>query len=87
MQQPLKMPKNTTNITWNDITRDSEVHSYLSESRIEWKLIIELSLWMGGFYERLVGITKIALKKGYWETLFNSYPTTNHHHRSSSSNK
>ena len=44
MQQPLKMPKNTTNITWNDITRDREVHSYLSESRIEWKLIIELSL-------------------------------------------
>ena len=42
----------------------------------------ELSPWMGGFYERLVGITKMALKKDYFERLFNSYRTTNHHHRS-----
>ena len=39
------------------------MHSYLSENSIEWKFVIELSPWMGGFYKRLVGITKMALKK------------------------
>ena len=53
----------TMDILWNDITRDCEVHSYLSEDSIEWKFIIELSLWMGGFCERLVRIKKMALKK------------------------
>ena len=38
-----KATKNTIDIAWNDITRDREVHSYLSENRIEWKFIIELS--------------------------------------------
>ena len=46
-----KAAKNTINIAWNDITRDPEVHRYLSENSIEWKFIIELSPWMGGFYE------------------------------------
>ena len=30
---------------------------------IEWNLIVELVSWMGGFYERLVGTVKGALKK------------------------
>ena len=38
-----KAAKNAIDIAWNDITRDREVHSYLSENRIEWKFIIELS--------------------------------------------
>ena len=58
-----KAAKNAIDIAWNDITRDCEVHIYLSKNRIEWKFIIELSTSMGGFYERLVGITKISLKK------------------------
>ena len=58
-----KAAKNAIDIAWNDILRDHEVHSYLSKNRIEWKFIIELSPWMGGFYQRLVGITKMALKK------------------------
>ena len=58
-----KAAKNTIDTAWNDIARDREVHSYLSKNRIEWKFIIELSPWMEGFYERLVGITKTALKK------------------------
>ena len=57
-----KAAKNVIDIAWNDITRGREVHSYLSENRTEWKFIIELSPWIGGFYERLVGITKTALK-------------------------
>ena len=53
-----KVAENTIDIAWNDITKDREVYSYLNENRIEWKFIIELFPWMGGFYQRLVGITK-----------------------------
>ena len=42
---------------------DPEVNSYMSNERIKWSFIKELSPWMGGFYERLVGTTKMALKK------------------------
>ena len=38
---------------------------YLSKHGIHWKFIVELALWMGGFYERLVGLTKRAI----WKTL------------------
>ena len=42
---------------------DPEVQTYSSNQRIKWKFIVELSPWMGGFYERLIGVTKRALKK------------------------
>ena len=76
-----KAAKNAIDIAWNDITRDREVHSYLSENRIEWKFIIELSL-DGRVLRKTCGNNKNSIKKDYWETIFNSYPTTNHHHRS-----
>ena len=60
MQQPLKLQR-IQSISLGMTSPGT--HSYLSKNRIEWKFIIELSSWMGGFYERLVGITKIALKK------------------------
>ena len=48
---------------WQKILRDAEVQSYVSAQGITWLFINELSPWMGGFYERLIGITKMALKK------------------------
>ncbi|XP_070543823.1 uncharacterized protein [Ptychodera flava] len=39
------------------------VKSYLANRRIDWKFIPKRTPWFGGFYERLIGITKIALKK------------------------
>ena len=44
------------------ITND-DVDDYLSKQGIQWKLIVELAPWMGGFYERLIGLTKRALRK------------------------
>ena len=58
-----KAAKNTIDLAWENIVDDPQVQSYLSQKRIKWKFIIELSPWIGGFYEKLVGTTKTALKK------------------------
>ncbi|XP_057305456.1 uncharacterized protein LOC130642387 [Hydractinia symbiolongicarpus] len=58
-----KAAKETIDLAWKSTINDPTVHSYLANERIEWSFIIELSPWMGGFYERLVGTTKMALKK------------------------
>ena len=41
----------------DSLVGDPSVHSYLSDQRIKWSFIIELSPWMGGFYERLIGMS------------------------------
>ena len=48
---------------WNEVVNDPDVQSYISNEGIYWKCIIEYSPWRGGFYERLVGLTKRSLKK------------------------
>ena len=58
-----KASKKIIDTAWKDAINDPQVQSYLSEKGIKWNFIIELSPWMGGFYERLVGTTKMALKK------------------------
>ena len=50
-------------MAWEKVLNDPSVHTYLSDLRIKWSLIIELSPWMGGFCELLVGITKMSLRK------------------------
>ena len=42
---------------------DKEVSEFVAYQGIQWKFITELAPWMGGFYERLIGLTKRALKK------------------------
>jgi hypothetical protein len=39
------------------------VQEFSTNAGIEWKFIPELSPWMGGFYERLVGVVKSSLRK------------------------
>ena len=58
-----KATKNEVGMAWEKVADDPSVHSYLSDLRIKWLFIIELSPWMGGFYESLVGITKMSLRK------------------------
>ena len=43
--------------------KTKEVLAYLREKLIEWKFILEKSQWWGGFYERLIGLTKISILK------------------------
>ena len=58
-----KATKNAVDMALEKVLNVPSVHSYLSDLRIKWSFIIELSLWMGGFYELLVGITKMSLRK------------------------
>ena len=40
-----------------------ELQEWLKHHRCEWKFIPSRSPWMGGFWERLIGMTKMCLKK------------------------
>ena len=72
---------------WKDIINDPQVHSYHSyhsEKRVKRSFIIHLSPYKGGFYERLVGTTKMALKIsiGMMSTACDPNTITNHHNSS-----
>ena len=51
------------NKAWSEVLASSEVNDYVVKQEIHWKFIVDLAPWMGGFYERLVGLTKRALRK------------------------
>ena len=40
-----------------------EIKDFLRKKDIKWEFILEKSPWWGGFYERLIGIKKLCLKK------------------------
>ena len=43
--------------------KSTEIKDFLRKKDIKWEFILEKSPWWGGFYERLIGITKLCLKK------------------------
>ena len=53
-----KTASKVLDLVWKDVIRCEEVQDYVSNSRIKWSFIVELAPWMGGFYERLVGLVK-----------------------------
>ena len=58
-----KLADKTLHLIWKDIMTSEEIQSYFSGGGIKWSFIVELSPWMGGFYERLVGLVKRSLRK------------------------
>jgi len=58
-----KLAGKTLNTLWEHVKKSDDVQSYVSSSGINWHFIVELAPWMGGFYERLVGIVKRSLRK------------------------
>jgi len=60
---------------WRNVHQDEAVLSFFSYEAIEWRFTTALAPWKGGFYERLVGVVKRALRKGmgqrvlYWDKL------------------
>ncbi|XP_074657129.1 uncharacterized protein LOC141910297 [Tubulanus polymorphus] len=45
------------------IYRDTKVHNFLSRKNVDWKFIVKRGPWYGGFWERLIGLTKSSLMK------------------------
>ncbi len=45
------------------ICQDAEINGFLNFPRVRWHFILKRAPWLGGFYRRLVGITKNVLKK------------------------
>ena len=58
-----KLVKTAIDKAWKETISHHEVQSYTANQGTEWNFIVELAPWMGGFYERLVGTVKGALKK------------------------
>ena len=48
---------------WGEILTEDDVISYATNQNIHWDFNVELAPWMGGFYERLVGMVKRSLRK------------------------
>ena len=45
------------------LSLDEDIQCYLAEENFKWKFNLSQALWSGGFFERLIGITKNALSK------------------------
>ena len=58
-----KLSQSAIDDAWQKVIKDPSLQSYISNQGIKWSFIIELSPWMGGFYERLVGSSNMALRK------------------------
>lgn len=56
-------------LVWKNVTRHTDIQCYVSSLGIKWVFIVEMAPWMGGFYERLVGLVKRALRKTLHRTL------------------
>ncbi|XP_065197781.1 uncharacterized protein LOC135829305 [Sycon ciliatum] len=61
--QQFLLSKSTLQLAWEAIVKDDHTLNYAASHGIEWICIVQLSPWMGGFYERLIGIVKKALRK------------------------
>ena len=48
---------------WSNVINHIDVQSYIANEGIKWKFVIDYAPWKGGFYERLVGLTKRSLRK------------------------
>ena len=48
---------------WIDVTHDKEVSRFATENGIQWTFITPYAPYMGGVYERMVGIVKTGLRK------------------------
>ncbi len=57
-----KTAKTALDRLWHLVITHPTVATYTAEHGVRWKFITERAPWMGGFYERLVGTVKRALK-------------------------
>ena len=58
-----KLAHDTIDKLWDQVLKETDVISYSVNENIRWNFIVELAHWMGGFYERLIGLVKRSLRK------------------------
>lgn len=63
--------KSTVDEAWQFSTTSPDTQSYLANEGIELNFTIELAPWMGGFYERLVGLVKQSFRKSIGKICLN----------------
>ena len=51
------------------LRKDEDLFNFLSAKEIEWKFNMSRAPWWGGFFERLIGITKSTLSKAIGRAL------------------
>ena len=54
-----------------ELFKDPSVNNYLTKKGVQWTFIPKRAPWFGGFYERLIGITRNTLKKTLGRSLVN----------------
>jgi len=59
-----RLVKSGLYLQWRSVHKDESVLSFFSYEVIEWRFTTTLAPWKEGFYERLVGVVKRALRKG-----------------------
>ena len=57
-----RLSKDLFDRTWSKVLTDNSVRSYISTKGIVWKFTTALAPWMGGCYERMVGLVKSTFK-------------------------
>ena len=67
-----KLGKSVIERVWLQTTTDPDIQSYVADQGIGWNFIIEFAPWQGGFYERLVGLVKLSLKKSLGKSCLSS---------------
>ena len=50
-------------LVWKNMLTSEDLQNYISNSGIKWTFIVEMAPWTGGYYERLAGLVKRALRK------------------------
>jgi transposase InsO family protein len=57
--------------TWKDVVSDPDIINFCANQSIQWSFITAYSPWMGGVFERAVGIVKNPLRKVMGKSLMN----------------
>ena len=65
------MTKPEPDKAWQSATAHPDTQSCLANEEIKWKFIVELELWIGSFYESLVGLVKQSLRKSIGKICLN----------------
>ncbi|CAL4061244.1 unnamed protein product, partial [Meganyctiphanes norvegica] len=62
----------------HEISKNPKTRAVIQQQGIQWKFLPSRASWMGGIWERLVGIVKLELQKMQGKCMFNEYEWRTH---------